>query len=102
MKIIKSGRGLVNQNERIYFYIFLLKTNLQIPEKKPTCKVGFFERAMGLEPINLFLGKEAFYQLNYARMQARLYSKIENVVNLIEESGKKVLLKLFLVSIKNL
>ena len=37
---------------------------------------------MGLEPINLFLGKEAFYQLNYARMQPRLYSKIENVVNL--------------------
>jgi hypothetical protein len=43
---------------------------------------------MGLEPINLFLGKEAFYQLNYARMQPRLYSKIENVVNLNEESEK--------------
>jgi hypothetical protein len=49
---------------------------------------GILERAMGLEPINLFLGKEAFYQLNYARMQPRLYSKIENVVNLNEESEK--------------
>ena len=28
---------------------------------------------MGLEPINLFLGKEAFYQLNYARKRNLLY-----------------------------
>jgi hypothetical protein len=34
---------------------------------------GILERAMGLEPINLFLGKEAFYQLNYARKQNLLY-----------------------------
>jgi hypothetical protein len=57
---------------------------------------------MGLEPINLFLGKEAFYQLNYARMQARLYSKIENVVNLIEECEKNDLFRQLVVGIKNL
>lgn len=33
----------------------------------------FGERATGLEPVNLFLGKEAFYQLNYARKRIRLY-----------------------------
>ncbi len=47
----------------------------QIPEfENKKMPLGIFEeRATGLEPVNLFLGKEAFYQLNYARKRIRLY-----------------------------
>ena len=39
----------------------------QSPEKNRLDQPVQMERATGLEPVNLFLGKEAFYQLNYAR-----------------------------------
>ena len=44
-----------------------------LKQKMPSGIFLFSERATGLEPVNLFLGKEAFYQLNYARGELRLY-----------------------------
>ena len=39
------------------------------------------ERATGVEPVNLFLGKEAFYQLNYARISSTIILGFKKVVN---------------------
>ena len=39
------------------------------------------ERATGVEPVNLFLGKEAFYQLNYARTSGMIILGFKKLVN---------------------
>jgi hypothetical protein len=42
MKIIKSGRTLVNQNKSDYFYILVLKVIFQTLIKKTDLYSGFF------------------------------------------------------------